>query len=209
MSVRITGGRLRGRTLAVPAGTDLRPTSAMAREALFSMIGQHLEGWRVVDLFGGSGLMAAEAASRGADPVVVVERDPRVAQQIRRSAEQLGLGLDVRTADARRFTLPPDQPIDLLLMDPPYKDDPLAWLAVGAALGPRWLVLEHRAGARLPAAAGALLLDRSRSYGGSALALYRTRPSPRLEEPEGVAQDQGVVEHDGQAPGADPALGHG
>lgn len=208
MSVRITGGRLRGRTIAVPAGQDLRPTAAIVREALFSMIGQHLDGWRVVDLFGGSGLMAIEAASRGADPVIVVERDPRVARELRRSADSLGLNLDVRPLDARRFTATAGEPIDLVFMDPPYKDDPEGWLKVGAALAPRWLVLEHRTGARLPAAVGGLVQDRLKTYGGSSLIIYRPRPQPRLEEAERVAQDEGVVEDDGQAARSDPALRH-
>ncbi|MCE7957512.1 MAG: 16S rRNA (guanine(966)-N(2))-methyltransferase RsmD, partial [Acidobacteria bacterium ACB2] len=73
LSLRITGGHLRGRVLeGVPAG--VRPTASRVREALFSMVGQDLRGWSVLDAFGGTGLLALEAVSRGAAPVVVVER---------------------------------------------------------------------------------------------------------------------------------------
>lgn len=203
MSARITGGTLRGRQVPVPEGKDLRPTSSMAREALFSMIGQALHGWQVVDLFGGSGLMAFEAASRGASPVIVVERDPKVVRAIRRAADGLGVSLDLRQLDARRFVAPGPAPIDLLFMDPPYRDPPGDWLQVGAALKPRWLVIEHRAGARLPREAGELLQDRVKVYGGSALAIYRPRPQARVEEAQRVAEDLRVIEDDRQPGGPD------
>ena len=63
--VRVVAGRLGGRRLRAPRGRDTRPTSDRVREALFSMLGP-LDGARVLDLFAGSGALAIEALSRGA-----------------------------------------------------------------------------------------------------------------------------------------------
>ena len=71
----------------------MRPTSARVREALFSVLGQHLEGLSVLDAFGGSGLLSFEAASRGAGPITVVERNRRQVRSIERQAAELGLEL--------------------------------------------------------------------------------------------------------------------
>ncbi len=172
---RITGGRLRGRALPVPVPRGARPSTARVREALFSMIGQDLAGARVLDAFSGSGLLALEAWSRGAE-VVAVERDPGAARAIRRAARALGAHLDVRVGDALRVVhdLPP---FDVVIADPPYRRDPEP---IVAALGLRAerLVLEADRGIAAPEAAGPLVLDRSRVHGGSALHLY-VRPRPQ------------------------------
>jgi 16S rRNA G966 N2-methylase RsmD len=137
------------------------------------MLGQDLSGWSMLDLFGGSGLMALEAASRGAAPVVVVERDARAAATIRENARGLGMPLEVRQVDAERAAL---APADLVFLDPPYRDPVERWLPRGASLCRRALVMEARAGAswpeRLEGAGGALTLDTARSYGDTVLAIY-------------------------------------
>ncbi|HHX85817.1 MAG TPA: 16S rRNA (guanine(966)-N(2))-methyltransferase RsmD, partial [Actinomycetales bacterium] len=71
---RIIAGRLRGRTLRVPA-SGTRPTSDRVREALFSAIDARvdLDGAAVLDLFAGSGALGLEAVSRGADTAWFVE----------------------------------------------------------------------------------------------------------------------------------------
>jgi 16S rRNA (guanine(966)-N(2))-methyltransferase RsmD len=174
MSVRITGGRLRGRSVDVLDAPDLRPTPSMAREALFSMIGQHLDGWRVVDLCAGSGVMAAECASRGAT-VVAIERNPRTAAALVRSLALLDAGVDVRVGDAARVAPALPTGAQLVYIDPPFREDPLPWIQLGAALLPERLVLEHPPTYAPPGSCGALQLDRRRVYGGSAIALYLAR----------------------------------
>ncbi len=206
MSVRLTGGRLRGRVVEVPDRPGVRPTSARAREALFSMLGQRLDGCSVLDLFGGSGLLTFEALSRGAGPARVVERDPRVAAQIRRSADALGVDLEVQRGDAARVA---QGAWDLVLLDPPYADPPERWLRHAAPRCRGWLVLEHRAGAELPAEldgdGGPLRLTALRRYGGSALAIYaRPGAEPGGAEGDEVAEDLGVVEGEGLAADAVP-----
>ncbi len=171
--IRLTGGALRGRVLPKPVPATARPTAGRVREALFSMLGQDLSGWSMLDLFGGSGLMALEAASRGAGPVTVVERDARAAATIRANAEGLGVALRVRVEDAAKAKL---DLADLVFMDPPYGDGVERWLARGASLCRRALVMEARAGAswpeRLDGAEGVLVRDTERNYGDTVLAIY-------------------------------------
>ncbi|MEQ1571897.1 MAG: RsmD family RNA methyltransferase, partial [Myxococcota bacterium] len=152
-------------------GPGVRPTAARVREALFSMVGQDLEGARVLDAFGGTGLLGFEAWSRGAR-VVIVERDPRAARQIRANADALGAEVELHVGDVRvevanlgRFTG--------VLVDPPYADDPAPIVARLAPAADGWLVLETDD--RTPSPAGSpLVLDRRRSYGSTALSVYRS-----------------------------------
>lgn len=167
---RITGGRLKGRPLPVAVAAGVRPTSSRVREAMFSMVGQRLDGQRVLDAFGGSGLLAFEACSRGAS-VVVVERNPKAAAAIRTAATTFGVPVEVvvgdvlvKVAGLGRF--------DGALVDPPYAD-PVG--PVLEAIGPAvsgWLLLEQDADRAVPAMAGSLALDRSRKHGGTAIHLY-------------------------------------
>jgi 16S rRNA (guanine(966)-N(2))-methyltransferase RsmD len=169
--MRISGGVLRGRELPGVVGPGVRPTAGRVREALFSLLGQDLSGWSWLDAFGGSGLIAAEAMSRGAAPVCIVERNRRAAQSIRRSMEALGLRPELRVAEAERVLQ--EGHWDVVFLDPPYVEDPLIWAQRGAAAARVWLVLEHRSGPSLPDRLGELLLDRVRSYGDTTLTLYR------------------------------------
>ncbi len=171
MSLRLTGGRARGRVLREPVPRGVRPTSARVREALFSLIGQDLEGQRVLDAFGGSGLLGLEAWSRGAE-VTLYEVDRRAVQALRRRGDQVGAEWAVRQGDvllaARHLS-----PFDGVLADPPYGTSPERVLSVLGPLAARWLVLEADARSEVPEEAGALRLDRMREYGGTKLWVYR------------------------------------
>ena len=76
--MRVTGGELRGREVAVPAGRAVRPTQDRVRQALFSALATRIAGSQFLDLFAGSGAVGLEAWSRGAAGVVWVEQNPRV-----------------------------------------------------------------------------------------------------------------------------------
>ena len=122
--MRIIAGEWRGRRLVAPAGDATRPTADRTREAVFSMLASRLgsfEGLRVADLFAGSGANGLEALSRGAAECVFVERDRASLDSIRANVAALGAGerAVVRGGDA--LTLPPGKPLDLLLLDPPYR----------------------------------------------------------------------------------------
>lgn len=175
--IRITGGSLRGRTLAVPDG--VRPTAARTREALFSMVGQDLSGWSMLDMFGGSGLIAVEAASRGASPISLVELSGKGARQIRESLQSLGVTGKVFEGNALTLPVPAH---DFVFADPPYAMAPELWLPRAASLARRVLVAEGRQGVDWPESLSTLHLDRVRRYGDTTLALY-VIDAPDLGEP--------------------------
>jgi 16S rRNA (guanine966-N2)-methyltransferase len=182
--LRIIAGVLRGRRILVPPGRDVRPTGDRAREALFSILGARVEGARVLDAYAGSGALGFEALSRGADVVVQLERDVRVAAVLARNATALGVESRCRLvlADAIRALRDgrAGGPFDLVLADPPWQAGELPGFlgAVSGHLAAGALVVVERS-AREPAApapvgqaAGALTLVRSVRYGETALDLW-------------------------------------
>ncbi len=154
---------------AVPGSA--RPTSARVREALFSIVGHDLSGQSILDAFGGSGLLALEAWSRGAR-VVVVERVPAAARAIRGNVRGLDADVEVHVGDIYRLVNRLG-PFDGVIADPPYAADPHKALVAVAGVRPRWIVLETRAETEPPEAPADLALDRRRCYGGTALCVYR------------------------------------
>lgn len=197
--IRVTGGALRGRLLPARVPENVRPTGARVREAVFSMLGQDLEGWSMLDLFGGSGLMAIEAASRGADPVTVVDRSAASLACIRANAAAVGATLRVVAGDATNTRIE----ADLVYLDPPFRDPIARWLAVAAPLCRRVLVAEARAPVEWPELPG-FELDRSKTYGDTAIALYvRAGADAGGAEADVVGDDGAVVEDDGGGEGVE------
>lgn len=187
---RIVAGTLRGRTLAVPAGRDTRPTSDRVREALFSRLDHEglLQGTRVLDLYAGSGALGLEAASRGAAHVLLVEQAKQAAQVCRRNVADLGLAGTVEVqarAVAAVLGQAPGEPYDLVLADPPYPlaEDDLAavlaalverdWLADGAVV-----VVERSARGPEPTWPEGLVRFDERRYGETVLWLADAESGP-------------------------------
>jgi 16S rRNA (guanine966-N2)-methyltransferase len=119
--VRIVGGEWRGRWLRFPPLPGLRPTPDRVRETLFNWLGQHLTGRACLDLFAGSGALGFEAASRGADLAVLVERDARIFRGLEASVRALGATkIQLVRADALEFLAGDTRAYDVVFLDPPY-----------------------------------------------------------------------------------------
>ena len=124
--MRITGGQIRGKTLAPPKNFKIRPSSGKVREAIFNIIGQDLSGVQALDLFAGTGLLGIEALSRGASGVVFVDQARQACSIIVKNLETAGyahLG-SICKWDLTKG-LPESMPFnklkyDLVFMDPPY-----------------------------------------------------------------------------------------
>jgi 16S rRNA (guanine966-N2)-methyltransferase len=169
--VRIVAGRWRGRTIDAPRDGRVRPTADRVREAWLSIVGAHVPGARVLDLFAGSGALGLEALSRGAASCDFVELAAPSLKALAANIEKLGAGAaaHVRRGDALRFVegLGPDA-YDLAFADPPYAHDAAVrvaerWLDVpfAAVLG-----VEHAARVALPAGGD------TRRYGDTAITIY-------------------------------------
>ncbi len=122
--MRIVAGRWGGRRLITPRGDAVRPTADRVREALFSILGEFVQGARVLDLFAGSGALGLEALSRGAAEATFVDSAAASVGAVRANLEALGGEAEVRRADAVRFlgaAKGETRQYDLVLLDPPYR----------------------------------------------------------------------------------------
>ena len=144
--MRIISGKWRGTALAAlgkgDAGAQLRPTSDRVRESLFSMLTHHgvIEDALVLDLFAGTGALAFEAVSRGAERAVLVENG-RIAQKlIAENVVKLRAKDQTRVVrnDATKLAAWTDTPFDLVFLDPPYGRD-MGQKALSAAQAGGWL----------------------------------------------------------------------
>lgn len=120
--MRIIAGEWRGRQIVAPKGDSTRPTADRTREALFSMLVSRLgslEGFRVADLFAGSGALGLEALSRGAAHCIFVEQDRAALDALQKNVRAFGASADVRAQSV--MALPPiAEACHLMLIDPPY-----------------------------------------------------------------------------------------
>ncbi|KQV47329.1 16S rRNA (guanine(966)-N(2))-methyltransferase RsmD [Pelomonas sp. Root1217] len=122
--VRIIGGRWKRSKLPVPDLPGLRPTSDRVRETLFNWLGQTLDGWRVLDAFAGSGALGFEAASRGADAVVMIEREAALVDGLRASQKRLqASAITIHRANALNWMTACADRFDLIFLDPPFADN--------------------------------------------------------------------------------------
>jgi len=146
--VRLIGGQWKRTLLAVPDRPGLRPTPDRVRETLFNWLGADLSGWRVLDAFAGTGALGLEAASRGADEVVLLDSDEIAVRQMRATHQRLHAPTSVRIerADALKWMQRcPASCFELIFIDPPF-DSPHASPACEKALRllvpGGWLVIE-------------------------------------------------------------------
>jgi len=136
--LRIIGGKFRSRVLRVAARTGLRPTPDRVRETLFNWLGQDLSGLACLDLFAGSGALGFEAASRGAERVVMVEQDRTALAELNRSRAALGAEQVLIVAgDANAFLAREKECFDVVFLDPPFRQNAVPDLL--AKLPPRLL----------------------------------------------------------------------
>ncbi len=96
------------------------------RETLFNWLGQTLYGKRCLDLFAGSGALGFEAASRGAEQVVMVEKNRKVWQSLQNNIKKLGcINMALHCADGLEFARRDSGQYDLIFLDPPFAADHL------------------------------------------------------------------------------------
>ncbi len=121
--MRIISGKYGRRRFDVPTNITARPTTDMARENLFNVLGNLIdfEGKKVLDLFAGTGAMSFEFLSRGCASVTAVEKARTQAEFIKRVQQQLGdPNLTLVRGDVFKFVATCRQSFDVIFADPPY-----------------------------------------------------------------------------------------
>jgi len=170
--MRVTAGKLRGRVLNVPDLPGLRPTPSRVREALFNILGD-IDGWEMLDLFAGTGIMAIEALSRGAASAGSIEQHPKAFRLMQKSREQLNLD----SWNIVKGTLPATldrlegSSFNLIFADPPYDQGIAekipAWLDKNS-INCQYLVIEESSRAK-PIWPEGWTITQSRRYGDTTL----------------------------------------
>jgi 16S rRNA (guanine(966)-N(2))-methyltransferase RsmD len=189
--MRIVAGSARGRPLKGPRSDKVRPTADRVRESIFNILGQWLDGQRVLDLYTGTGALGLEALSRGAAEAVLVDVDTALCQE---NARALGFEPQVKVlrmqADRALEQLQREgRAFDLIFSDPPYaaevtartlaKAEPL--LAPGGTC-----VMEHDKREDVPEVVGRLHRADSRAFGDTRVAFFR------FLDPAGPGKDTGA-----------------
>jgi 16S rRNA (guanine966-N2)-methyltransferase len=205
MALRIVSGLRRGFKLFTLPGLATRPMGERARQAVFNVLIQHVQGARVLDLFAGSGVLGLEALSRGATSTLFIETAPDAISVIGRNIDKLDFADRARVlrTDALRPDAYANQAAgsDVIFVDSPYEmvrsfttDSPfglfLADLSSRDILAPDGImVLGHHRDSTLDQRFGRLVLSDRRNYGINGVAFFRLAdgvvPSPPLTDAGG------------------------
>lgn len=173
---------MRGRRLAAFRGSDIRPTSDQVREAIFDLLGFSLKGFRVLDLFAGTGSLGIEALSRGAMAAMFVDHSFKAMELIRKNVKLCGLE---NSAALLKRDLSGSQPFgrflqrmhfSLIFLDPPYGKGLI--LPILSALQQKRLLAEaamvvaqSEERQELPDALGKLRKAKERTYGSTRITI--------------------------------------
>ena len=150
--MRIISGIHGGRRISPPAKMPYtRPTTDIAKEGLFNILQNNLEidELKVLDLFGGTGCISYELASRGAPDITIVEKDTKMYDFIKKTSAELGFeNFTVVKSDVFRFIESTTQQYNFIFAGPPYALATIDELAIKVfekhLLKPGgWFVLEH------------------------------------------------------------------
>ncbi len=177
--MRITGGLYKGRKIICPRGV-IRPAMDRMRESLFAILGD-LSGMSFLDLFSGSGVVGIEAASRGAEPVVLVEKDYRKSGVLKGNTAFVESEIKIFMLPVERFIKRRKEgelSFDIIYLDPPFifrqKAEIIGGVVDGNLLNPGGgLIIHLPAEESLPDVIGGISLKDKRKYGRSILLFYR------------------------------------
>lgn len=180
--MRIIAGSAKGRALVAPAGQDTRPTGDRVKETLFNVLGQWLEGERVLDLYAGAGSLGLEALSRGGEAATFVEHSRQVMAVLEQNARKLGFFpqsrlLTTSVDKALRQLSGAGERFTLVFADPPYAKEAcgrvLELLGKSGVVEPGGrVVLEHGRGESLPPSTPHFERIDERRLGDTVLSLY-------------------------------------
>ncbi|MDO3379994.1 16S rRNA (guanine(966)-N(2))-methyltransferase RsmD [Geoalkalibacter halelectricus] len=191
--MRIISGAARGTRLATFSGKDIRPTSDRVREAIFSILYSRMgefTGKRVLDLYAGTGALALEALSRGAQSAVLIDADRQAVRTIEANSRNCRLTQRIRIlcGDVVTLTsrLTQEQPFDLIFIDPPYAkglvERTLKNIADFSLLAPGGLLCAETSSreevpATIVGTATRLVLADKRTYGSTSVHFF-SHPDP-------------------------------
>lgn len=120
--MRIISGSRRGHKLLEFEGRDVRPTTDRVKEAMFNLIQGFCPGSKCLDMFAGSGALSLEAVSRGAEKAVLLDKDKKSIDIIKKNVQSLDFTdrCEVRNEDCFDYAKRTSEKFDIIFLDPPY-----------------------------------------------------------------------------------------
>ena len=121
--MRIISGKFKSRRLQAPKGLPVRPTTDMAKEALFNIINNlyYFHDIKVLDLFSGTGNISFEFASRGTTNITAVDLHFGCVKYIKRISDELEFNIATIKSDVFKYLKKTPEKFDVIFADPPYK----------------------------------------------------------------------------------------
>ncbi len=175
--MRIISGAHRGLKINAPAKLPVRPTTDMAKEALFNILEKKytLPHLSVLDLFAGTGNISYEFLSRGIDKLRAVDRSYDCVKFIQETNKKLNFTAEVIKADVFKFLKNEQEKYDLIFADPPYDlnniPEIIHWVQTNQLLNENgMLVIEHASMQNLSSYKGFV---ESRKYGNSTFSFFQ------------------------------------
>lgn len=176
--MRVITGIARGKRLETLSGDDVRPTTDMVKEAVFSIIQFQVQGRVFLDMFAGSGQMGIEALSRGAKTAYFFDMRRDAVAVINKNLKSVRLEESAKVSLGDSFALLSSlrEKLDIVFIDPPYRKG-LSQRAVELASlkmnGGGVIICETAIEEEVPESAGDFVLDRTYRYGKIKITTYR------------------------------------
>jgi len=176
--MRIVSGKYKGRRIVAPRNLPVRPTTDMAKEALFNILNNtfYFDEISVLDLFCGIGSICLEFGSRGSRDITAVDSNPGCVQFVEKTSTALDLGIHAVRSDAFTFLERSTRTYDLIFADPPYEMAPDKFLDLVNTVFERkildpegMLIVEHGKNTDLSGHPNYL---RSRKYGSNVFSFF-------------------------------------
>ncbi len=181
--MRIISGIYKGKRIEAPRKLPVRPTTDMAKEALFNILNNryYFEDLSVLDLFSGIGSISLEFVSRGCQDVTAVDSNPGCVAFLDKTSKALDGGINCVRGDAMAYLKKTVKHYDLIFADPPYDLDRAEFLQLADTVMERgllrkdgMLILEHSTKMKFEEHSHFI---ESRKYGGSSFSFFSSSAS--------------------------------
>jgi 16S rRNA (guanine(966)-N(2))-methyltransferase RsmD len=120
--MRIISGKYKSRRLKAPKSLPVRPTTDMAKEALFNIINNdyYFQSIKVLDLFSGTGNISFEFASRGTENITAIDAHYGCVKFINQISNELDFSINTIKSDVFKYLKKNNTKFDIIFADPPY-----------------------------------------------------------------------------------------
>lgn len=176
--MRIISGTYKGKRLIAPKKLPVRPTTDMAKEALFNILNNQytFSQLAVLDLFAGTGNISYEFASRGAKIITAVDSHYGCMGYIKSTAQELDFPIETIKSDVYNYLEKVPHQYDIIFADPPYDFEEEQFAKIATLVFENelltengTLIIEHSKHTSLEEVAH---FDNSRRYGGSVFSFF-------------------------------------